>query len=181
MISLGGNCSIAYQLNKYEYRETSYPFDWCNIKISQLINVLENDFEDFEEIKILKFSDKHHYDDNNGSFILTNKYNIKFAHELININDIDELKVKFKRRIERFKLLRNKIFIRLEINNLSNDKLNREYNKLNQIITNQYQSKLIVISKLPLTFIFKWIKLEDYEEDWHYNNVNWKDIFYITQ
>ena len=180
MISLGGNCSVAYQLKKYDKRRESYPFDWCNMKIDQLIRVLENDFIDYEDIRIVKFSDKHlNFKTNEGSYILTNKYGIKFAHELINELEIDELKSKIKRRIERFKLLRNVIFVRLEINNINEEKMNLKYNQLNQIISNYYQSKLIVISKFRIENIYKWIRLEEFEEDWKYDKVNWKDIFCI--
>ena len=31
IVSLGGNCSVAYQLNKLQLRYNSYPFDWCKI------------------------------------------------------------------------------------------------------------------------------------------------------
>ena len=36
-ISLGGNCSITYQLNKYKLRNFLSPFDWSKITINQLI------------------------------------------------------------------------------------------------------------------------------------------------
>ena len=41
-ISLGGNCSITYQLNKYKIRDFLSPFDWSKITINQLIKVFED-------------------------------------------------------------------------------------------------------------------------------------------
>ena len=60
LISLGGNCSITYQLNKYNLRQEAYPFDWAKVSINQLITVLENGFKDYcQTIKIMKFSSNH--------------------------------------------------------------------------------------------------------------------------
>ena len=53
-ISLGGNCSVAFQLNRLKLRKKSYPFDWAKISLNQLLRVLENNFEDFEDIKLIK-------------------------------------------------------------------------------------------------------------------------------
>ncbi len=41
-ISLGGNCSVCYQLNKYNIRTVAYPFDWCKISINQVDNNIFN-------------------------------------------------------------------------------------------------------------------------------------------
>lgn len=48
-IGLGSNCSITWQLNKYNLRTKSYPFDWVKISLSQIINILENNFDDYIE------------------------------------------------------------------------------------------------------------------------------------
>ena len=39
LISLGGNCAVAYHLNSKGYY-TRYPFDWSNISI--FLDMLEN-------------------------------------------------------------------------------------------------------------------------------------------
>ena len=48
-ISLGSNCSVSYQLQKYNLKLKSFPFDWSKLSITQLISVLENDFSDYVE------------------------------------------------------------------------------------------------------------------------------------
>lgn len=61
-ISLGSNCSMTYQLNKYGLRLRAYPFDWVKINLSQLNQILEKDFNDFvESIELKKISQKHEY------------------------------------------------------------------------------------------------------------------------
>ena len=59
IVSLGGNCAVSYQLKKYGYRYSSYPFDWCKMNLDQLNKVLENDFQDFNNVSIYKFSENH--------------------------------------------------------------------------------------------------------------------------
>ena len=117
-VSLGGNCSVAYQLDKLGLRHNSYPFDWCRIKINKLIQVLNNNFNFYEDIIFKKKSFKH---DNN--IIVKNNYNIEFAHELINKYEIDNFKLILLKRIELFKQLKNPIFVRLEYENLGDNKI----------------------------------------------------------
>ena len=50
IISLGSNCSVTYQLNKYNLRQQSFPFDWSKITIKQLNKVLESKFKDYENV-----------------------------------------------------------------------------------------------------------------------------------
>lgn len=113
-ISLGGNCSVAFQLKNIGIRFNSYPFDWAKINISQLNNILDNDFKDFHNLSIKKLSHNHNYKfiDNQNSFLLTNPYKIIFAHEIPFNNNQDivdsnivALKEKFNRRINRFRNL----------------------------------------------------------------------------
>lgn len=105
-ISLGNTCCIAYQLQNLGIRNTSYPFDWCKLNINKLNNVLSNNFKDFEDIEIKQFSENHKYkfEEKKGSYILKNKYNISFAHELYKNNnkDIDQLKKQITKRVNRF-------------------------------------------------------------------------------
>lgn len=177
-VSLGGNCSVAYQMKKLNKRYLSYPFDWCNISLSQLINVLDNNFKDFENIIIKKLSNNHiHFDSGDPSYILTNPYNIKFAHELINSDDINILSEKIKRRIIRFKQLKNPIFVRIEINNINI----KNYYKLIKLLDNMFTTyEFILIAKNnPNIHKIKYIKLYEYSENWQYNIINWKELFYI--
>ena len=58
-ISLGSNCSVAYNLNKFGIRTNAYPFDWANTKMNQLISVLENNFLNYDTFEIKKLSTIH--------------------------------------------------------------------------------------------------------------------------
>ena len=69
IISLGSNCSVTYQLNKYNLRQQSFPFDWSKITIKQLNKVLESKFKDYENVFIKKFSENH-----DSSYILFSSY-----------------------------------------------------------------------------------------------------------
>ena len=194
-ISLGSNCSVAYQLNKYGLRKTSYPFDWCCLNINQLINVLENDFEDFENFTInnqrLKLSEKHLYinnlDINNKpTYIITNKYGVKMAHELCEGGDVDEMKEKIKRRIIRMNNnqrldITNIIFIRIELNNLTQKNFEEKYTKLIKILDKKYPNfKLIIISKNNRFIIndnIYFYQLDKFSDDWKMDDLDWLYIF----
>lgn len=145
-ISLGGNCAVAYQLNKFKLYNKSYPFDWCNIKLHQLIEVIENNFKNFEDISIEKKSDNHKCfkTNDNYSLILKNKYNIKFAHELLNDGNIILFKQKILRRIERFNNLKFPIFVRLELFNKSKEYLEKNYQKLLKILKLKFDNFHII-------------------------------------
>ena len=203
-ISLGGNCSITYQLNKYNLRNeacpseklsnTLYycPFDWAKIKINQLINVLENNFENYaESLQIKKYSDSHQ------SYIITNDYSIHFAHEVVNIDELKELddfKDKIKRRITRFKNLSSNYsdkitFIRIELDVPKSNYINNII-KLVKLIKNYYSNfvlKILIETNSYNTIInnpifekleyVEFIKFDSYSEDWKMDHINWDSIF----
>lgn len=175
IISLGGNCAITYHLNQYNLRNHAFPFDWCKITINQLINVLSNNFTHFEHIKIKKLSQNHLKNGIDASYLLYNMYNITFAHEVSKSEEIYNFSNKLVKRIERFKNLINPTFIRLEIFNIKNIEI---YNELIYILDNMFNTyTFILISKNdPNINKIKWIKLDDFSEDWKYNNINWLNI-----
>lgn len=134
-ISLGSNCSVTYQLNKYGLRLHTYLFDWVKINIAQLNVILEKDFNDFvESLEFKKISHKHKYfgnlkieeidnifyqydnlidnsindiENSSESIILTNKYHIEFAYELSLIEQIEYFKSRMIIRINRFKNIKS--------------------------------------------------------------------------
>jgi hypothetical protein len=124
-ISLGNTCAITYQLKKLGLRKEAYPFDWCKINLLQLNKVLKNDFENFSNIIVKKFSSNYFYVNNKskslGSYILKNDYNILFAHELYenSLTELTNFQNKLNIRINRFKSLKNSyiVFIILDVNN----------------------------------------------------------------
>lgn len=175
-IPLGGNCSVSYNLNKLKLRSVSYPFDWSSINLSNLVNVITNDFHKFDEIELVKYSENH------NSYIVKNNY-CKFAHEVLyspdnkphaenSIEDIlyrnislklsfENFKQKLQKRIFLFKqILDNKdefkIFVRLETFNYKNNEIYTNYilDLINYLEFNKkLKFKFILISKInPLSF-----------------------------
>ena len=165
-ISLGGNCSVCYQLNKYNIRTVAYPFDWCKISINQLISVLSNDFDNYDSIKIYKYSENH------NSYLLKNDYDITFAHE---IGNIDEFKIKLADRIDRFKNSKNNIYIRIEL-----CKINDNYiNKIKQLMK-LIKGKLILIINSDIEINIENVvvyRYNEFSDDWQMNHIDWLTIF----
>jgi hypothetical protein len=196
-ISLGGNCAIAYQLKKLGLRNKSYPFDWCKISISKLNKVLENDFENFSDIEITKYSKNHLLDGqddsdeeiNSGSYIVKNKYNISFAHEIKTDTEeeIKEFKITLKRRIQRFKNLNNHniTFVILNLENVKNKKninINLEFLLKNlKIYFKHFKLIYIGYNEIKEKFLhkeIKYIKINTNDwVDWQYSNLDWNHIF----
>lgn len=117
-ISLGSDCSIAYNLQKLNYRKEAFPFDWIITK--DVATIIENDFVHFCDIDYLSFKKETHnfpkiIDDwiEDGEEISTNEekcklvrvqnkyYNIHFLHDFTDDNR-EEIVKKYKRRVARF-------------------------------------------------------------------------------
>ena len=188
-ISLGGSCAVAFALRENELRDIAYPFDWCQIDIKQLNLILKENFKDFENVHFTRESDHHplfisNIDeidetiDKGGSLILTNKYKLKIAHELYDKSQIPSFCSSLKRRIERFKTLVQPTFIRLEINNLTQEQTKTSYKQLEDLLKIYFNDdfKLILISKYKYeSSNIQWIELDDFSQNWKYPNINWKD------
>lgn len=160
-ISLGGNCAVSWNLRRLFLRKESYPFDWCKMNINKLNSVLENNFDGFSNVNIKKFSDNH------NSCIYKNKYNITFAHEMVIYEKLEE-------RIVRFKALKNPTFVILKTDNKCID--------IDVLIKNLQRYfvdfKIIIISKIFISSMFvKYVKLDEFNDNWKYPNVNWRSIF----
>lgn len=110
-ISLGSDCSIAYQLSRVGLRHNAYPFDWV-ISNSGVINCISDDFSgwmDIISIKSIKKQISHIEEDWNeekhNMFRVTNRYKITFLHDFTEKYTEEEfiaIKEKYKKRIERF-------------------------------------------------------------------------------
>lgn len=184
IIPLGNNCSVAYQMNKLRVRNVSYPFDWCASTLPKINKILKDNFKDFSSsLKIKKKSYKHipvrslfkHDVENNWSYIISNKYGINFAHEVINTKSLDEFKESMIRRIDRFMNLKNPIFVRLELKKVNKS----NYKKLISLLDNYFTNyKLIVLSNQIIkdTEKINFIKINKTFIDWKYDNIDWKTI-----
>ncbi len=184
-ISLGSNCSVAYQLKKRELKDNCYPFDWCKINILQLVKVLNNNFDKYyESLEIKKISHKHPSLFKDYSLILKNNYNIEFAHEIVDEIELNKFKNNIKKRIDNFFsiLPTDKVtFIRIELKPIKS--IYKEYiiklvELLNKYSTN-YILKLIINSKIEFTDLPENVQIYKFDEftcDWQMNNIDWNLI-----
>lgn len=212
-ISLGSNCSITYQLTKLGLRKQAYPFDWTKITLCQLIQILSENFDDYSEsLEFVSISNIHpimeldlemyNSDPNSnskpnsnsepssissGSLILTNKYKIKFAHELGEKYQLDEFKNKLTKRVQRFMELKNKYicFIRIELSPLNKSwylniiklhTLLSKYSsnfKLGLIICSE--SEFVFPSPSPSNILV--YKFDEFDPNWKMDGIDWQNIF----
>lgn len=161
-IPFGTTCTMSYQLNEVGLRYQAFPFDWSKTSINQLNKVLTNGFDSFSDIKIKKWSDNHpHLDNNGGSFIISNLYNITFAHEMIDKNPIDEFKKILDKRLVRL-LSHKDDYIKFVIFN-TGKKLDTTLLSLN-------------LKKYFINFDILEIQSDEQFTDWQYSHMNWFDL-----
>ena len=202
-ISLGSNCSITYQLSKLGLRTNTYPFDWCKITLQQLIQILEENFNDYvESLKFVSISNLHpifEFDlklgnelkqelrmyeiQSTNSLILTNKYNIRYAHELGEKYQLEEFKNKMKERVARFRELKNNdiCFVRIELSPL-NQSWHSNIMKLHSLLcsySSNFKLILIICSQIEFQFPpnIKIYRFDEFDPDWKMDTLDWNDIF----
>lgn len=171
-VPLGGNCAVTHHLKKTGLRNTAYIFDWCEIKMNQVVSAFEKNFEDFSNVRIVKFSENHQ-----NTFIIKNGYG-KFAHEVMNEIDIDKFREKLKQRISRTIAVKNPIFVRLETFSYNQQVYIEYWKKLIKILDELYDEyKIILISQInPRMKKVEWVKLSNFSSDWKYENAFPKDL-----
>jgi|GEM_PF-1115852 len=104
-ISLGSHCEPAHALRLGGLRKAAFPFDWIiSFDGEALIEILQEDFRHFlEDEYFLSFGPAGH--------LLHSYYHLEFLHEGdFNVNfleQLQELKSKYQRRIDRFRKLNN--------------------------------------------------------------------------
>lgn len=171
-ISLGGNCSVTYMMKKLKLRNQAFPFDWSEIKISKVVSILENNFTEIDDVTITKFSDNH------NSYLVKNQY-MKFAHEVLEKEDIEKFKSSIVRRVDRFKTIKNPIFVRIETFNFNDSKVYSDYWKriINNLDTRFENYRIILISKIKIDNPkITWYPYT-FSSEWENNHLNWKNIF----
>lgn len=167
-VSLGSNCSVAYQLHKHNLRKQGYPFDWSKSTLTQLLSCLEDNCSRYTNtLEISNFSNSHPYikfygSDTNlfsqiGTYKCKNNYGITMSHELVKQNDFTTLKEKLDSRIKRFYSLKsnnsidNIVFVRVETKLMSlsyKDKIDSLMSHLQNISGNKdFKLKLILHNK----------------------------------
>ncbi len=188
-ISLGSNCSLTYQLNKFNLRINSYPFDWAKISLTQLISVLGNNFDSYTNLSVEKLSQIHLTENLEPSLLVKNFYGIKFAHEITGNLDskILEFKSKLEKRIERFRNLMDKKikFIRIELSKITL----KYFDNINCLITllerfvKDFELILILnydfdIQDIILNSKITIFRFEEFDSDWKMDKLDWEAILH---
>lgn len=102
IISLGHFCGVAQELERLGLRDASYPFDWLITTREPLHQLIDSHFDGFLEYDYL-------YQSREERKIYRNKYynfGVSFYHDFSKYKpldvQLDEVKEKYARRIERF-------------------------------------------------------------------------------
>lgn len=188
-ISLGTTCASAYQLKNLGLKNNKYPFDWCKSNINKISMALKNNFDEYNKITVNKLSNNHqfHFQKNTSSYIVSNQYNISFAHELFNISDNNIIKFQDEliNHINRFKSKKNNYIVFVLSDFFNNTKSNTICNQLDLLIINLKKHfnnfKLLYITNSLIDYTssnnLKIIYTGDIQfVDWMYSNYNWFEI-----
>lgn len=185
-ISLGDNCSVAYNIKRLTNQE-SYPFDWIsNCKMNLINKLIENNFEGYLDIRKHKLSSNHPLFDSlnnmidDSSYIIKNKYNINMPHYVKEYTDEEIIKFKelMNRRIERFyNIIDNYkekiIFIRYETNKILQEDID-EFIRIIKNRNNELDFELkIITNKSIILQNCKIIEDKTKFENWKRENFDW--------
>lgn len=105
-ISFGSDCAIAYHLSRLGLRTQSYPFDW--IMTPNIVPCLVDHFEHFMDgwsmkKQVIAPAIGDEWQDQEETMVrMTNAYGFTFLHDVGLHTDLDTVKEKYKRRIQRF-------------------------------------------------------------------------------
>ena len=165
-------------------KNNKYLFDWSKSSINKINSVLRNNFNLFDKVKINKLSSNHLYkfQKNISSYIVSNIYNISFAHELINNsnNDIQLFQNELLNRINTFKSKKDNYIIFVLFNLQKSNNISILINSLSHYFNNfklLYISNYISISDLLNTNII-YVNINIIYKDWMYSNLDWFNIIY---
>jgi hypothetical protein len=184
-IPLGSNCAPTYHLERLGLRKCAYPFDWSKISLCQLINVLEDKFENYSNLSLGTFSNSH------KSLVLSNSYGIKFAHEISSNEQKKDLEKSFVSRVQRFKDLKyrsNQVRLyRIEISVIKPNTYIKTICRLIDLLDiyiNNYVLVILVqkdlvnfLQELNLKNKIILLSFESYSQDWQMNMIDWKQVF----
>jgi hypothetical protein len=186
-VSLGSDCSVAYQLNLHKLRTSAYPFDWvrCN-DFNTTVDCIENNFEHFfdqTDLRSIPSNGTHPYmrDDQfdinrHGLRVVNKKNNIRFYHDFLHnlTEEYDDVRKKYDRRIKRFfETLEGKkriVFVRVERSEIPEKTIGR-FDSVIRRYTNNYSLCVVVLKK------YKNIQFKSWTKD----EIDWNSIFQIQQ
>jgi hypothetical protein len=147
-VSLGSFCHPSHDLREYSLRRAAFPFDWIiSFNGEALITILDEDFS--------RFLNENDFDTYNYALLNTH-YELEFLHDGnftagVFSGDLENLKSKYKRRINRFRKLRTfkgKVyFIRQNNPHSLTDPHRFFFNAANVEITEEYAFRLYAALK----------------------------------
>jgi hypothetical protein len=179
IISLGIDCSIAYQLCiRNNNNHLKSPFDWmfCE-KITDIIELIDNKFNDFtkyENYELLPIKSTTFFGLNNAleihkraNFIMKHKYyKIRLPHELETIDDILKFKTRYNELICEFYSYNN-IYDKIKFVRLGKEGDAVHINKLYEVLGKYFDN-----------FVIEFVNVSKYvTTDWKKNELPWEDIF----
>lgn len=149
IVSLGSTCEVAHFLRNCNMRKAAFPFDWITtIDSEKFLDVLDQDFRHF-------FDEDFLYVGGSGPGPLIHSYyRIEFLHEGdfrggSYAPNMEKLKVKYKRRINRFRSLSEYqgkvIFVRTAFQYSTTDPHRYYFCANNLEITDEYATRLYQI------------------------------------
>lgn len=162
IVSLGGRCQVAWQLENNGLRKYAYPFDWFTTLFPSLISFIEHNGQNFLDLDKIQIVGAYPGDPLRLEVVDT-LYGIVSYHDFLSdpfMQNYTDIKNKYDRRIERFfKLLHSKkrvLFVRqgstkAEIEELSSF-IHQLYPQLNYKILAVHDS-------------------EEYQDDWNISTI----------
>lgn len=98
-VSLGWFCSVAMELERIGLRGGSLPFDWVLISMKDVVELIENHFEDYIADEMTRFV-------GNPKVYKNERYQVDFFHDFTADmpfrEQVPAVREKYRRRIERF-------------------------------------------------------------------------------
>lgn len=184
-ISLGCDCSIAYQLTQLGLRNESYPLDWCSTpNLDTIIKLFQTNFKDFANFSRyqIKTQSVENFNSNTNETLYLDtiiKSYYKLYHPIYKLTlpheyntdkiDIEKFEHKYTKRIDRLlSILDNEdneiVFIRL-----GNSKEQEKIKDLEKIL----------LARCKCKFNILYINYDDYKTDkftWYRDYIPWKSI-----
>ena len=112
-VSLGSDCSVALYLRDKGLRTIAFPFDWCVTSMESVLQMIENDFEDFlleTNLVFLQPATRKMVNDEKDTILedwitpcYCKKYHMLIPHDFSarGKEDLSQVKDKYQKRIAR--------------------------------------------------------------------------------
>ncbi len=121
IISIGGNCDVAYHIRRHYGLETSFPMDWLILSFEGAISLFDDQFRDFIVLNRLSLwnGTRHAFQCSQREIIYQHDFS-RDHQALVKVenlvSDFNLAKIKYRRRIKRLKDLccakRSILFVR---------------------------------------------------------------------